>query len=214
MPYRTALLALPVLLLVAAPAAEAKKAFNTCTSTVGKQWIKADGKTLQTLRSGQYYAYRHPGGTWTFCDSKRPAKKAFKTFNYEFGGQANVGVELLSQPNKCVTLRLRPSGAGYPSLPSIDMRPSGARAGSSAFQIDYTAPGATVVKAQLSSTCLLAAAYRSADGTRHIQLNTVITNTARQTINLSAAATDADLKSVKLSGNKVSWTDAGVAKSQ
>lgn len=206
---------LPLVAMIAAPqtASAAKK--NNCTSSNGKKTVKSDGPVRQTLRSGQYYAYRHKGGTWTFCNTKGAPKNAFKTFNYDFNEQANVGVRLLSRPGKCVALQLRPSkSGGYPSVPTVDMR-AGKGISSSATQIEFAAPGATVVKTALSSTCLLASAYISTDGGRKIQLNPIIgPNVVQETIRLSDKATDADLKALSLSGDKVTWSDAGVKQSK
>jgi len=204
------------LLLLALPSSAQAKSKNICTSAAGKAKLKSDGSKLQTLRSGQYYAYRFKGGTWTFCDSKRASvNKAFKSFFYDFDNQKNTGVKLFSRPGKCVVLQLKPRSTGYPSLPAVDMRPTGGAAGSTIHQIDFQAPGARVVSVELSSTCLLGIGYVSADGSRHIQLNPIIKSAVqRQSINLSDKATDADLRTLTLSGNKASWTDAGVDQSR
>ena len=211
---RFATLVLPLALILAAPhsALAAKK--NACTSKAGKAVLKSNGKVAQTLRSGQYYAYRFPGGTWTFCDSKLGPRSAFKSFGLDFNGQKNTGVTLLSRPGKCVALQLRPGKGGYPSIPTVDMR-KGKGIGASVNQIDFTAPGARIVKVELSSTCLLATAFVSAAGARAIQLNPVLPpNVLQERLTLSDQATDTDLKALKLSGDTVSWTDAGVKQSK
>ena len=96
------------------------------------------------------------------------------------------------------------------------MRPVKGAGGSAAVhQIDFTAPGASILKTALSSTCLLGIAYRSASGARAIQLNPIVPpNVLQQTIPLGAQATDADLRSLKLKGDDVSWTDAGTRQSR
>ena len=148
---------------------------------------------------------------WTFCDAKAGPKRRFKSFNFDFNGQRNKGVRLLSRPGKCVALELRPGKGGYPSVPTVDMRPvPGAGGSASVHQIDFTAPGASILKVALSSTCLLGIAYRSVSGARAIQLNPIVPpNVLQQTIPLRPQATDADLRSLKLKGDDVSWTDAG-----
>lgn len=186
---------------------------NACTNAAARKALRTlgGGAPAQKLQSGQYVAFRFRGGTWTFCDSKAGPKRRFKSFNFDFNGQRNTGVRLLSRPGKCVALELRPGKGGYPSVPSVDMRPvTGAGGSASVHQIDFTAPGASIVKVALSSTCLLGTAYRSASGARAIQLNPVIPpNVLQQTIPLGAQATDADLRALKLDGDDVSWTDAG-----
>jgi len=200
---------LPLILLIAAPHAAQAAKKNACTSASGKKIVKLDGKVLQSLRSGQYYAYRHSGGTWTFCNSKAGPKTAFKSFNFDLSGQKYTGVKLLARPGKCVALQLRPQKGGVPAVPTIDWRGAG-EAGSSVHQIEFTAPGATITKVELSSTCLLGMAYVSAAGSRAIQLNPVIPpNVLQETIRLSDKSTDADLRALKLAGDTVSWTDAG-----
>ncbi len=189
------------------------KAKSACTSRAGKAAAKKQGgKILQTLRSGQYYAYRQPQGNWTFCDGRRPVKRAFQTTTVSLGGQANnVGVALYSQRGRCVALTLRPQGTGFPIIAAVDMNPKDKPSGATLFPIDQGAPGARVVKSQLSSSCLLAAAYVSADGSRHIQLNGLTGSYTDQVqIDLSPSATDTDLGALSVSGNDVSWTDAGV----
>ncbi len=171
---------------------------------------------MQKLHSGQYYAFGFRGGGWTFCDAKAGPRRRFKSFNFDFNGQRNKGVRLLSRPGRCVALQLRPGKGGYPSVPTVDMRPvPGAGGSASVRQIDFTAPGASVVKVALSSTCLLGIAYRSVSGARSIQLNPIVPpNVLQQTIPLSASATDADLRSLTLKGDDVSWTDAGAKQSR
>lgn len=210
---RLALL-LPLVLLIAVPQAAQAAKKNACTTASGKKTVKADGKVLQTLRSGQYYAYRHPGGTWTFCNSKGGPRSAFKSFNFDLSGQKYTGVKLLSRPGKCVALQLRARKGGVPAVPTIDWRGAG-EAGAAVHQIEFTAPGATITKVELSSTCLLGTAYVSASGARAIQLNPVIPpNVLQETIRLSDKATDADLRAFKLAGDKVSWSDAGAPQSK
>ena len=207
---------LALLLLLAAPgSAAAAKKTSTCTSKAGKAVLKTYGKPVQTLASGQYRAYRVKGGTWTFCDGKRPVKSAFKSYSFDFDGQTNTGVRLYSRPGKCVALQLKPSGNGYPQVPTVDMRPSAAQSGSSINQIDRAAPGARIVKIELSSTCLVVTAYVSAAGARTIQLNPILPpNVLQDKIALSAESTDADLKALSLDGDKISWTDNGVKQSK
>ena len=185
---------------------------NACTNAAAKKILRSSGAQVQQLRSGQYFAFRFRGGAWTFCDSKAGPRRRFKSFNFDFNGQRNTGVRLLSRPGKCLALELRPGKGGYPSVPSVDMRAVPGAGGSSAVhQIDFTASGASVLKVALSSTCLLATAYRSVNGTRSIQLNPVIPpNVLQQKLPLSAQATDADLRALKLAGDEVTWTDAGV----
>lgn len=204
---------LPALLLCA-PAAGAKQK-NLCTSKSGKAFLKAGGKkTLQTLRSGQYYAYRQQGGVWTFCDSKASARSGFKSFGYDGDGQHYTGVRLLSRPGRCVALQLKPRAGGIPAVPTVDMRKGGGT-GSSVQQIDFRTPGARIVKVALSSTCLLGVGYTSADGSRHIRLSPVLPpNVLNDQINLSPSSTDADLKALSLSGDDVRWTDAGIKQSK
>lgn len=211
---RFAIVVLPLALMLAAPhAAVSAKARNTCTSTAGRAVLKSNGKVAQTLRSGQYVAYRFRGGTWTFCDSKAGLRTAFKSFGLDFNGQKNTGVALLSRPGKCVALQLRPPKNGVPSVPTVDMR-KGKGVGASVHQIDFTAPGARIVSVRLSSTCLLATGYVSAAGARAIQLNPVIPpNVLQERIALSEPATDADLRGLSLSGDTVSWLDAGTKRS-
>ena len=195
--------------VLAAPVAAPAARKNTCASKAGKAVLKSNGKLKQTLRSGQYYAYRFQGGTWTFCDSKAGPKSAFKSFGLDFNGQTNTGVALFSRPGRCVALQLRPPKGGYPSVPAVDMRP-GKGISASVHQIDFTAPGARIVKVGLSSTCLLATGYVSASGARAIQLNPVIPpNVLQERLALSEAATDADLRALSLAGDTVSWKDAG-----
>lgn len=211
--HRVALAAVLSIVVLAAGVTPAVAASgNACTNAAAKKVLRSSGTPLQTLRSGQYVAFRFRGGTWTFCDAKAGPKRRFKSFNFDFNGQRNTGVRLLSRPGKCVALQLRPGKGGYPSVPSVDMRAVPGAGGSSAVhQIDFTAPGASVLKVALSSTCLLATAYRSASGARSIQLNPVIPpNVLQQKLPLSAQATDADLRALKLAGDEVTWTDAGV----
>lgn len=202
-------------LAAAAPAASARRA-DACTNAAAKTTLRSSGKQVKTLRSGQYYAFGFRGGTWTFCDAKAGPKRRFKSFGFDFNGQRNTGVRLLSRPGRCVALELRPGKGGYPSVPTVDMRPvAGAGLGAAVHQIDFTAPGATIARTVLSSTCLLGIAYRSVSGARSIQLNPVIPpNVLQQTITLGAQATDADLRSLKLKGDDVSWTDGGARQSR
>lgn len=195
----------------ATPAVAAKG--GACTNAAAKKVLRSYGVQVQKLRSGQYFAFRFRGGSWTFCDAKAGPARRFKSFNFDFNGQRNTGVRLLSRPGKCVALELRPGKGGYPSIPTVDMRPVTGAGGSSAVnQIDFTAPGATVVKVALSSTCLLGTAYRSASGARLIQLNPILPpNVLQQKIPLGEQSTDADLRSLKLNGDDVSWTDGGAA---
>jgi hypothetical protein len=204
------------LVLCAAPAASAKRP-DRCSDATARKLLKVNGTQLQVLRSGQYRAIRYRGGTWAFCDAKAPASRRVKNFNFDLNGQRNTGVRLLSRPGRCVALELRPPKGGYPSVSTVDMRPSAGVAGaqSTVNQIDFSAPGATIVRTALSSTCLLAIAYRSVSGSRTIELNPVIPpNVLRQRIPLGPAATDADLRSLRLKGDEVRWTDAGVAQSR
>lgn len=208
------LVALPLALLVAMPAQAKPKRTDNCTSKAGKARIKTDGKVLQTLSSGQYRAYRHPGGIWTFCNGKGNAKTGFKSFSFDFG-QANTGVALYSRPGKCLALQLRPVQAGgYPIVPTLDMR-AGQGTTSSMNEIENSAPGARIVKIELSSTCLLGTAYVAADGGRRIELDPIIgPNTIRDRIALSPQATDTDLRAMKLDGDDVSWSDAGATQTK
>ena len=209
---RVPLLVLPLALALSAPHAAPAAKKNTCTSKAGKAVLKSNGKVAQTLRSSQYYAYRFPGGTWTFCDSKASPRSAFKSFVLDFNGQKNTGVALFSRPGRCVALQLRPPKNGVPSVPTVDMRKG---LGASVHQIDFTAPGAQIVKVDLSSTCLLATAFVSAAGARAIQLNPVVPpNVLQERLALSEAATDADLRALSLSGDTVSWADAGMKRSK
>lgn len=203
------LAALLALAVFAAPAAAARG--GACTNAAAKKVLRSNGKQIQTLRSGQYFAFAFRGGSWTFCDSKAGPARRLQSFNFDLNGQRNTGVRLLSRPGRCVALELRPGAGGYPSIPTVDMRPGALAGGSSSVnQIDFGAPGATVVKLALSSTCLLGTAYRSVSGARVIQLNPIIPpNVIQQKIPLSAQATDADLRALKLDGDDVSWTDAG-----
>lgn len=211
---RIAKFALLLALVLVSPHTAQAARKNTCTSKAGKAVLKSSGRVAQTLRSGQYYAYRFPGGTWTFCDSKAGPRSAFKSFLLDFNGQRNTGVKLFSRPGKCVALQLRPPKGGVPSVPSLDMRGKGA-AGAAVHQVEFPAPGAVIKKVVLSSTCLLGIGYQSASGIRNIQLNPVIPpNVLQKTIPLSDASTDADLRALSLSGDTVSWTDAGVKKSE
>lgn len=198
----------------ATPAVAASK--GACSNAAAKKVLRSNGVAVQTLRSGQYTAIRFRGGTWTFCDAKAGPARRFKSFGFDFNGQRNTGVRLLSRPGKCVALQLRPGKGGYPSVPTVDMRPlRGAGEGSAVHQIDFAAPGANIVKVELSSTCLLGVAYRSVSGARAIQLNPVLPpNVLQQTIPLSAPSTDADLRALKLRGDDVTWTDAGVGQSR
>jgi hypothetical protein len=196
------------------PAAAAKG--SACTNTAARKVLRGNGPQLQKLRSGQYFAFHFRGGSWTFCDAKAGPARRFKSFNFDFNGQRNTGVRLLSRPGRCLALELRPGKGGYPSVPTVDMRPvPGAGGSASVRQIDFTAPGANILKTALSSTCLLGVAYRSLSGTRAIQLNPIVPpNVLQQTIQLGAQATDADLRSLKLKGDDVRWTDAGRAQSR
>jgi hypothetical protein len=197
-----------------APAVAAKQ--GACTNAAARKVLRADGVQLQKLRAGQYFAFRFRGGTWTFCDAKAGPARRFKSFNFDFNGQHNTGVRLLGRAGKCVALELRPGKGGYPSVPTVDMRRVvGAGGSASVHQIDFTAPGASITKVALSSTCLLGIAYRSVSGARAIQLNPITPpNVLQQTIQLSAQATGADLRSLKLKGDDVSWTDAGIRQSR
>jgi hypothetical protein len=215
--HRIALAAgLSILALAAGvtPAVAAKG--NACTNAAAKKVLRSSGSQTQKLRAGQYFAFGFRGGGWTFCDAKAGPARRFKSFNFDFNGQRNTGVRLLARPGKCVALQLRPGKGGYPSVPTVDMRPiAGAGGSSSVHQIDFTAPGADIVKVALSSTCLLGAAYRSVSGARAIQLNPIVPpNVLQQTIPLGAQSTDADLRALKLKGDDVSWTDAGVKQSR
>ncbi len=192
--------ALTIVVLVAGVTPAVAASGTACTNAAAKKVLRSSGTQLQKLRSGQYFAFRFRGGTWTFCDAKAGPQRRFKSFNFDFNGQRNTGVRLLSRPGKCVALELRPGRGGYPSVPSVDMRAVPGAGGSSAVhQIDFTAPGASILKVALSSTCLLATAYRSASGARAIQLNPVIPpNVLQQKLPLSAQATDADLRALTL----------------
>lgn len=207
---------LTILVLAAgvAPAVAAKG--NACTNAAARKVLRTNGAQLQKLQSGQYFAFRFRGGSWTFCDAKAGPARRFKSFNFDFNGQRNTGVRLLARAGRCVALELRPPKGGYPSVPTLDMRPvAGAGISASVHQIDFTAPGARIGKVALSSTCLLGVTYRSASGARAIQLNPITPpNVLQQTIQLSAQATDADLRSLKLKGDDVSWTDAGIRQSR
>lgn len=197
----------------AAPAAAAKS--NACTNAAAKKVLKTNGVKTQTLRSGQYVAFGFKGGTWSICDAKAGPARRFKTFNFDLDGQHNTGVRLLSRPGRCVALQLRPRKGGYPSLPTVDMRPAGSGGSAGVQQIDFSAPGATVVRTELSSTCLLGVAYRSVSGARAIQLAPIVPpNVIQQKIPLGAQATDADLRALRLKGDDVSWTDGGVKQSR
>jgi hypothetical protein len=184
---------------------------GACTNAAAKKVLRGNGKQLQKLRSGQYFAFGFRGGSWTFCDAKAGPARRFKSFNFDFNGQHNKGVRLLSRPGRCVALQLRPGKGGYPSIPTVDMRAvKGAGTSASVHQIDFTAPGASIVRVALSSTCLLGIAYRSVSGTRAIQLNPIVPpNVLQQTIPLGPQATNGDLRSLRLKGDDVSWTDAG-----
>ncbi len=207
--------ALTILVLAAGATPAAAASGSACTNAAAKKVLRSNGTQLQKLRSGQYFAVRFRGGTWTFCDSKAGPRRRFKSFNFDFNRQRNTGVRLLSRPGRCVALELRPGKGGYPSVPSVDMRPvTGAGGSSAVHQIDFTAPGASVLKVALSSTCLLGVAYRSVIGTRAIQLYPVIPpNVLQPRIPLSPQATDADLRSLTLKGDDVRWKDAGTPKS-
>jgi hypothetical protein len=207
---------LTMLMFTTGVTSAAAAAGNACTNAAAKKALRSNGVQLQKLRSGQYYAFGFRGGGWTFCDAKAGPKRRFKSFNFDFNGQRNTGVRLLSRPGRCVALQLRPGRGGYPSVPTVDMRPvPGAGGSASVRQIDFTAPGASVIKVALSSTCLLGIAYRSVSGARSIQLNPIVPpNVLQQTIPLSAPATDADLRSLALKGDDVSWTDAGAKQSR
>lgn len=189
---------------------------TACTNAAARKVLKTNGVKTQTLRSGQYVEFGFKGGTWTFCDAKAGPARRFKTFNFDFDDQRNKGARLLSRPGRCVALQLRPGKGGYPSVPTVDMRPVvGAGGSASVRQIDFAAPGATIVKTALSSTCLLGVAYRSVSGARAIQLFPIVPpNVIQQTIPLASQATDADLRSLRLKGDDVSWTDAGVGQSR
>lgn len=207
---------LTILLLAAGVTPAVAATGGACTNAAAKKVLRSSGVQVQKLRSGQYFAFRFRGGTWTFCDAKAGPLRRFKSFNFDFNGQRNTGVRLLSRPGRCVALQLRPGKGGYPSVPTVDMRPVPGAGGSAAVrQIEFTAPGANVLQVGLSSTCLLGVAYRSVSGARVIQLNPIIPpNVLQQAIPLSAQATDADLRSLSLKGDDVSWTDAGAKQSR
>ncbi len=210
--YRPALAAGMTILALAAGASPAVAAkAGACTNAAARKVLHSNGVQKQKLRSGQYFAFGFRGGTWTFCDAKAGPKRRFKTFNFDFNGQRNRGVRLRARPGRCVALELRPGKGGYPSVPTVDMRQiAGAGGSASVRQIDFAAPGATIVRTALSSTCLLGVAYRSVSGARAIQLDPILPpNVLQQTIQLGAQATDGDLRSLKLKGDDVSWTDAG-----
>lgn len=127
-------------------ATTAGAAVNNCTSRAAQATVKKDGRTLQTLRSGQYYAYRHAGGQWTICDGKRKGRSAFGTIGLDVNGQKNTGVRLLSQAGRCLAFELRRSGPAsraIPSAPTVDMRP-GKAIGGLIHPIDFTALAAFV----------------------------------------------------------------------
>jgi len=214
---RAALVAGLAILALAAGAAPSMAAKSTaCTNAAARKVLEINGVRTQTLRSGQYTAFGFRGGSWTFCDAKAGPARRFKSFNFDLNGQRNTGVRLLSRPGRCVALQLRPGKGGYPSVPTVDMRPvAGAGGSASVRQIDFAAPGASIVKTALSSTCLLGVAYRSVSGARAIGLFPIVPpNVIQQTIPLAAQATDADLRSLALKGDDVSWTDAGVKQSR
>lgn len=210
----TALALLVFALGIPASTAAAKRP-DACTNGAAKTTLRTSGKQLQKLRSGQYYAFRFGGGSWTICDTKAGPARRFKSFNFDLDGQRNTGVRLLSRPGRCVALELRPGKGGYPSVPTVDMRSvPNAGVGSSVNQIDFAAPGATIVRTALSSTCLLGVAYRAAAGARKILLSPILPpNVRQQTITLGEQATDADLRSLGLKGDTVTWKDAGAGKS-
>lgn len=185
---------------------------NACRNSSAKQWLKTSGPVLQTLRSGQYYAFRQRGANWTFCDSRRPGRARFKSFS--FSGTTGA-VKLLSRPNKCLALQLNAAAGSPPLVPSVDMRPAETNSTSSVNWVERGTPGSKFVKVELSSTCLLGIAYLGASGGRGILLTPVTPPAVLiDTIALSPGATDADLRAMKIDGNNVSWADAGEPKSK
>ncbi len=199
-------------LAVTATPAAAKRQANVCAGSAAKKAVAGPGKRVQTLRSGQYYAFGTAGG-WTACNGRSGSlRNAFAPFRIpNLDGQTNLGAGLYSRPNRCLVLALKPDGPGYYSFVSLDMRSRKRSLGATRnFPVDGNNTGASVVKSQLSSTCIFAAAYRGADGSRHIQIDPIIGKGGQTLINLSSAATDADLRAFSIKGNNITWSDAGV----
>jgi hypothetical protein len=193
----------------------ASAAGNPCTSTATKRSVRSFGPVQQTLVAGQYRAFRTRSG-WTICDAKAGPQRRLRSFTFDFDGPRTVGVKLLARPGRCLGVQLRPVGRGVPKVATIDMRNAkNARAGATINEVDRDAPGATIVKAVLSSTCLLGIASRSADGSRGIYLAPVIPpNVLIDRFKLGAQATDADLRAFALDGDEVRWSDAGERRSK
>lgn len=208
---RAVIIGMTLLAMGGVQSAPASAKTNACRNASAKQWLKTFGPVLQTLRSGQYYAFRQKGGSWTFCDSKRKGRSRFKSFSFT---GTTTGVKLLSRPGKCVALQLNPATGSPPIVPTVDMQPKETRGGSTLNWVERGAPGSRFVKVELSSTCLLGIAYLGASGSRGILLTPVIVSGPIETIPLSASATDEDLKALRLSGNDATWTDAGEKKSE
>lgn len=195
--------------MTASPAV-AKRA-NVCASSAAKKAVNGTGKGVKTLKSGQYYAFGTSGG-WMACNGgARSLSTALKTFTIPNpSGQTNLGVKLYSRPNRCLVLALKPDGPGYYSFAALDMRKKGASRATKSFLVDGGNSGASVVKAQLSSTCVFAFGYRDSSGARHIQINPVTGRGKQAVIDLSTKATDADLRAFSIKGNNITWSDGGV----
>jgi len=207
---RTVLVTLLASLLLAPSMAHAKVAANSCTSAATMKLVRRAGPVLQRMQAGRYVAFRHRSGNWTLCDRQLRGKRALARTALFLPDSKQIGLTMSAQDGRCVALRLGPTaGKTGPSVLALDVRQPG-HVSTELHPLDLNDPKAPVVKVALSSTCLLGIAYRSADGTPHIELDTVArTPVARRQIDLSAAATDGDLASLKLDGDNVSWTDAG-----